>query len=247
MKKLYIIKVGTTFPATEALFGDFDVWTKRALSATNVDVKNVNVEQGEILPKSEACAGVVITGSHSMVTENLPWSVRVEGWIRELLEASIPIFGICYGHQLLARAAGGEVGYHPQGKEIGTVSVELLSACAVDPIFHALPPAFLAHVTHAQSALRLPEGAVRLAKNAYEPNQAFRVGECAYGVQFHPEYSDEIMKSYIQEQKDELEAVGMDVEKIMLDVAPTPVAAQLIQNFASLVKDRLKKMDRVTI
>ena len=239
MKRLYIIKAGTTFPATEQQFGDFDRWTETALERVDVETAIVDAEHSASLPTAEECAGVVITGSHSMVTDNLPWSVKLEGWIRSLLDSHTPVFGICYGHQLLARAAGGQVGYHPRGKEIGTVRISLLPDCATDPVFQSLPPSFLVHVTHLQTVLSLPEGATRLAANAYEPNHAFRVGECAWGVQFHPEYSADIMRSYIQEQKDELDAAGIDVLKILDTVGETPFAAQTLRNFGNIVIKRL--------
>ncbi|OPL11757.1 MAG: glutamine amidotransferase [delta proteobacterium ML8_D] len=239
MKKLYIIKAGTTFPATAQQFGDFDKWTETALGKVNVETAIVDAEHSTSLPTSEECAGAVITGSHSMVTDNLPWSVKLEEWIRSLLDSYTPLFGICYGHQLLARAAGGQVGNHPRGKEIGTVSVHLLSECTTDPVFQSLPQSFLVHVTHLQTVLRLPTGATRLAANAYEPNHAFRVEDWAYGVQFHPEYNADIMRSYIQEQKNELDAAGMDVPKLLDTVEETPVAVQTLRNFGNIVIERL--------
>ncbi|MBA4369096.1 MAG: GMP synthase [Desulfobacterium sp.] len=208
MKRLYIIKAGTTFPATEKQFGDFDQWTAATLGITDVEIDIVDAENGATLPSVQECAGVVITGSHFMVTDNLPWSVKLEEWVLSLLHTGIPLFGICYGHQLLAQAAGGQVGFHPHGEEIGTVEVELLPDCVNDPVFQSLPQSFLVHVTHEQTVLRLPTGAIRLAANTYEPNHAFRLRGWAWGVQFHPEYSTDILRSNIREQKDELEAAG---------------------------------------
>ncbi len=184
MKKLYIIKAGTTFPATKEQFGDFDKWTAEALGSLDLDISIVSVELDEPLPAADRCAGVAITGSHAMVTDDLPWSLRTEEWLGELLEAEVPIFGICYGHQLLARAAGGEVGYHPQGKEVGTVEIQLLDSHADDPLFCDLPRSFNVHATHAQSVLKLPEEAVLLAQNSYEPHHAFRIGKYAWGFNF---------------------------------------------------------------
>ncbi|MDO9263927.1 MAG: glutamine amidotransferase, partial [Desulfosalsimonadaceae bacterium] len=183
MKSLYIIKAGTTFPATAKQFGDFDVWTAAALGPVGVETRIVDAEHGAALPAAEDCAGVVVTGSHAMVTDNLPWSVNMEVWILSLLAARIPFFGICYGHQLLARAAGGQVGYHPRGAEAGTVPVHLLSDCADDAVFRSLPQSFPVHVTHEQTVLVLPPGAKRLAANAHEPHHAFRLGDWAWGVQ----------------------------------------------------------------
>jgi len=239
MKKLYVIKVGTTFSTTAKLFGDFDIWTAAALGVVDVETCILNVEHGAVLPNAGECAGVVITGSHAMVTDDLPWSVKIEKWIPSLLEASTPLFGICYGHQLLARAAGGQVGFHPRGKEIGTVAVHLLSDCANDALFRSLPQSFVVHVTHSQSVLRLPPSATRLAANAYEPNHAFRLGDFAWGVQFHPEYNADIMRSYIKEQAKELKSAGLDVSDLLRAVSETPVAAETLRNFARIVEGRL--------
>ena len=242
MRKLYIFKIGTTFSTIAKQLGDFDRWTAAALGAVAVQTCILDVENGAALPQVEECAGVVITGSHAMVTDKLPWSIKLEKWIPLLLKASVPLFGICYGHQLLAQAAGGQVGFHPQGKEIGTVPVHQLSEDADDPLFHSLPQSFVVHATHSQSVLRLPPGATRLAANDYEPNHAFRLGDCAWGVQFHPEYNGDIMRSYINEQEEELKSAGLDSAELCRTVSETPVAAEPLRNFARLVEERLNRV-----
>jgi len=240
MKKLIVVKTGTTFPATKEKFGDFDKWTAEALGSFDLDITIVDVELNDPLPTPDQCAGVTITGSHAMVTDDLPWSLNIEKWITELLKADVPIFGICYGHQLLARAAGGTVGYHPQGKEVGTVTIQLLNNHIDDPLFCDLPQTFKVHATHAQSVLRLPDAAVLLARNPYEAHHAFRIGKCAWGVQFHPEYSPKIMRSYIEHQTDVLQKAGQNTNQLLTDVSETPVATELYQKFGQLVLNRLK-------
>ena len=238
MRKLYIIKTGTTFPDTLKRLGDFDAWTRATLGKTAAEIRILDVERGAPLPAAADCAGVVITGAHAMVTDNLPWSIALEKWIPSLLAAGIPLFGICYGHQLLARAAGGEVGFHPQGKEVGTVAINRLDPALEDSLFQALPDSFPAHVTHAQTVLALPPGATRLAANRHEPNHAFRLGERAWGVQFHPEYSTEIMRAYIREQASELADVGLKIEALLQAVSPTPAAEDLLGRFARIVDEQ---------
>jgi GMP synthase (glutamine-hydrolysing) len=89
------------------------------------------------------------------------------------------------------------VDYHPGGREIGTVDIDLLPAAVDDPLFASLPPGFSAHVVHAQTVMEPPPGAVRLAENAFEPTHAFRVGRRAWGVQFHPEFDLVRMTGYV--------------------------------------------------
>ena len=100
-----------------------------------------------------------------MVTDNLPWSIKTEQWIQEASHVKIPILGICYGHQLIAKALGGKVEDNPNGKEIGTVKIYTSSEIKKDRLFSDAPLTFEAHVTHMQSVLTLPKGATTLAFN----------------------------------------------------------------------------------
>lgn len=235
MKSLYIIKAGSTFATEVERLGDFEEWVRRGLGDLPCPVAVVNAEAGEALPAPERCAGAVVTGSHAMVTDNLPWSLAIERWIGELIATGVPFLGICYGHQLLGRAAGGEVGYHPRGREVGTVSIELTLEGERDALFDAIPARFAAHATHAQSVLRLPPGAVHLASNSFEPNHAFRVGESAWGVQFHPEYTREIMAAYLQDGS----AGSGSSRKGSGVLGETPLAGRVLVNFAAIVSRTL--------
>jgi GMP synthase (glutamine-hydrolysing) len=235
MKCLYIIKAGSTFATEVQRLGDFEEWVERGLGEVACPVLVIDAEGGEVLPDPELCAGAVVTGSHAMVTDNLPWSVAIEGWIGKLISAQVPYLGICYGHQLLGRAAGGEVGYHPRGREVGTVTVTLSDEGRSDPIFEGIPERFAVYATHAQSVLRLPEGAVRLASNDFEPNHAFRVGRSAWGVQFHPEYTREIMLTYVRDEITDLDAAGEDSGVLRNVVSDAPLAGKVLTNFATLV------------
>ena len=237
MKKLYIVKTGTTFPATQKQLGDFDDWTVAALGTTHIPMEIIDVNLMAELPPWQDCAAVTVTGSHAMVTDRLLWSVQLEHWIMELVANQVPFLGVCYGHQLLAQATGGEVGYHPLGQEIGTAMIKRLPASDNDPLCAELPEQFYAHTTHSQSVLTLPATAVRLAENSFEPNHAFRLGRCAWGVQFHPEYNTEIMTSYIEEQADSLRERGRDPQEIISGVRATPEATALYQRFTRLVEE----------
>jgi GMP synthase (glutamine-hydrolysing) len=237
-RNLFIIKMGTTYPDTLREYGDFDLWTIKGLGSDDDSIRTIDAEHGDPLPVADECAGVVFTGSHNMVTDNLPWSIRVAEWIPELIERSVPFLGICYGHQLLAHALGGKVGFHPEGTEVGTVDIALLPACSSDHLFRHLPHTFPVHVTHSQTVALLPKGAVRLAMNTFEANHAFRVGECAWGVQFHPEYTADIMRSYIINEKDDLLLEGMDIKPVLDSVRETPEAFSILRRFKEFTTTR---------
>lgn len=227
MKKIIVIKAGGTFPHIIEKHGGFDQWVINGMDIDESLVEVVDVENGEELPELSEVLGAVMTGSHSMVTEKLPWSEKTAVWIRKAVDADLPFLGICYGHQLLAYALGGDAGYHPDGIEIGTVQVSLSENADNDPLFKEMPANFKAHVVHYQSALKLPEGAVVLASNSHEKYHAFRYKN-AWGVQFHPEFNAEVMKEYVTEQAEKLS----DADKKMCNVTETPEAESILKMFA---------------
>lgn len=236
MKKICIMKTGTAKENIVQAHGDMDEFVSRGLGTDNWFV--CDVIGGEPLPSIDACSGVVITGSYAMVTDRLEWSLNLEQWLNKAIEQNLPILGICYGHQLLAQATGGKVGFHPEGVEIGTIEVSLNTEGQEDELLGQLPAEFPAQAVHFQSVLELPPNAVRLAANEFEPNHAFRIGECAWGVQFHPEFNSGILGMIIQNRKTALEEEGIDTNKTFSNLKETPVAATLLTEFTEIVEAR---------
>lgn len=237
MPRVVILKTGTTYPALREAFGDFDSWFVARL-APELNVHVVDVTADDLPGHPEDWDGIVITGSPAMVSDRAPWSERTAGWLAEAVRAEVPVLGVCYGHQLLAHALGGEAGFHPGGRETGTHKVELLDTATDDPLFKGLPRQFPAQLTHRQSALRLPENAVLLGRNEFEAHQAFRVGRCAWGVQFHPEFSSEVMRAYLKVQAPDLEKEGLDADGLLAEVVDAPEASSLLDRFSQFVMNR---------
>jgi len=234
MKKIYIIKAGTTFENIVEKYGDFEDWILRYIDGISTQV--LDMQNGEELPNLKKCAGIIITGSHAMVTEEHPWSLKIEEFIKELIKFKIPLLGICYGHQLIAKSLGAKVDFHPAGMELGTVDISVSNESKKDPIFKHFPTGFAVHTVHAQSALTLPFDAVLLASNKFEKHHAFRVGTNAWGVQFHPEYDVNIMKAYINEvAKDK----SINKGEISLHVKDTLCSNKIIKLFVDVVKSTM--------
>ncbi len=236
--KIVIIKTGETFPSIIPVLGDFEDWIARGLEQPSHDIQVVNVEASQPLPLLDAVKGVVIAGSHAMVTQNHDWSLELEGWIPELIRENIPLLGICYGHQLIAKAMGGVVDFHPRGIEIGTADIDCVMPRDGDQLFNNLPPRFKAHVFHSQTIIKLPESAVLVAKNDFEPHHAFRIGSSAWGVQFHPESDIPILKAYIENLTQAIVDSGQDPSLVLDGVEETPIAFKLLKRFGSLASDR---------
>ena len=231
MKKLYIIKCGSTFDSIKNDFKDFEHWIMDKFENKDKNIVIINAQENEKLPTLTKNDAVILTGSHSMVTHEESWSLEVEKWLPKLIDEEVPLLAICYGHQLLAKSLGGVSGYHENGIEIGSVDINLEENAKNDEIFSKLQNSFKAHTIHSQTVIKLPKNATRLAFNSHDKNHAFKVGNCAWGVQFHPEFDENIMNLYIKEvaKKKDLE-----VGKLISFSENTNVATIILKEFERL-------------
>jgi GMP synthase (glutamine-hydrolysing) len=217
--------------------GGFAHWIRVAAGLRPEQADTVNVEAGEALPAEHtAYAGVIVTGSAAMVTDRHDWSERTADWLRGGLHGRLPVFGICYGHQLLAHALGGDVGDNPSGREMGTVPIDLDPDAAQDPLFGApffapLPTRFAAQTTHLQTVLQPPNEATVLARSALDACQAFRWRDHAWGVQFHPEFSAKHMRGYVHARREALRREGRCERRLAGTIGATPHARQVLRRF----------------
>ncbi|MGA6926944.1 MAG: glutamine amidotransferase [Desulfosarcina sp.] len=234
MKPFLIVKVGGTYADVAARFGDFEDWFAARMDRSLGTIDTVSPFSGQSLPPASGYGGILVTGSHDMVTQKLPWSERTAGWLRQAVADRIPVLGVCYGHQLLAHAMGGVVGDNPGGKRCGTVAVRLNTQGRQDPLFRFMPETFVAQACHSQSVLRLPAGATPLAASDHDPHFAFSLGSRAWGIQFHPEIDAGLLRLYIRRLGDDLPARGSDVDRLLEEVQESPESETLLRRFQHL-------------
>lgn len=211
--------------------GGFPHWIRVAAGLPPDAAVVVDVENGQALPARDGFAGAIVTGSAAMVTDRASWSERSAQWLREAAHAGLPLLGICYGHQLLAHALGGEVGDNPTGREMGTVELQLHPPAADDPLFAALPPRFAAQSTHLQAVLRAPDGATVLASSEGDACHAFRWGERVWGVQFHPEFSTTHMRGYVHARREALLREERCPQRLARSIRAAPHARRVLRRF----------------
>jgi GMP synthase-like glutamine amidotransferase len=144
---------------------------------------------------------------HADQDDRHPWLRQENLFLQRLLDRHVPVLGVCLGAQLLAKAAAAPVGPSSE-PEIGWFEIELTEEGRDDPVLGSLPPRFEAFQWHFYTH-GLPAGAVELARSRV-CTQAFRLGESAWGVQFHPEVTAEQVEGWIAEDADELPVSAED-------------------------------------
>lgn len=236
--EILLIKAGSTVSNVAKTRGDFERWFAEGLGVSLDTLKIYEVFRGATLPNAEAFTAIIVTGSASMVTEGAEWSLKTERWLARAVTTATPILGVCYGHQLLARALGGTVIDNPQGRQIGTIDVHLNAASHSDPLFKRLPQVMHVPVSHSQVVSELPSEAIRLAWCPADQNHAFAIGTHAWGVQFHPEFDANIVHGYIEARRTSITAEGLDADLLQRNARDTAHGRTLLRAFAELAAAR---------
>ena len=181
-------------PEPDVPLDRFEDWLARGVRLSIIDLQTKDV------PNLDAIGdGLVVLGGRMSCHSDHPWIEKVKDLMADLHAIDIPILGICLGHQLLAEALGGRVKVaDPRGLEEGAVELEWLPEAASDPVtMGAVLAGGPVPMSHYDAVIELPEGATELARSATYPHAAFRLGS-AWGVQFHPEASPELMQRWWQ-------------------------------------------------
>lgn len=188
-----------------------------AAALAGVQVRTVRAFAGEDPgPAADLDGLLVLGGQMSAHDEQEPGVAATRALLADAVAAGVPTLGICLGAQLLAVAAGGRVHVAaPPGREAGIVELRWRPEAAGDPLLGALAAEGRSTpmpTMHADAIVDLPRGATWLAASRTYPYQAFRVGERAWGLQFHPEASPATMHAWA-------ELSGEDVAQIDAAVA----------------------------
>lgn len=170
-----------------------------ALERRGAALEIIRIDAGDAIPDPTGYDLLLIMGGVMNVYQeaDYPWLADEVRAIQTAVAAKTPMLGVCLGGQLLARALGAQV--HLGGvTEIGLTPIALTDAGRTDPLFAGLEDGFEVAEWH-YDAFAIPPGAVALAASATCAHQAFRFGDCAYGVQFHPEVTPGMLAEWIRE------------------------------------------------
>lgn len=148
------------------------------------------------LPEAESMSALIVLGGAMGANDEVihPFLADLKLLIRSSVTSGVPYFGVCLGGQLLAAACGAKV-VSNRWEERGTIPVQLAGEGLVDPLFKGVAEQFSTFQWHHDS-FDIPDGGVLLATSPVCPHQAFRIGSRAWGVQFHPEVTEAIIRDW---------------------------------------------------
>lgn len=195
MKYIIILDCGSSLLEVSRQFGCAPDWIMKLLQNKDCRFKWVKSYKRENVVHTEGDAWI-ITGSPRSVYDELDWMLDMEDKIRNAQHHNTPVLGICFGHQLIAKSFGGRVELNPNGWELGAYPIELTERGLKSRILSGFNNNSIVYQSHGDCVTVLPENAVELALNN-KGNQAFTIHENMYGVQFHPEFSWDIIKKYV--------------------------------------------------
>ena len=209
------------------------------LNERGAAIHRVELDEGDPLPDWRTFDAIVAMGGPmgALDDDEHPWLVDEKRLIAEAVLSGLPFWGVCLGVQLLAASLGARV-YPGSAPEVGVLPVVLTDEALADPVFAGTPRELLSLQWHGDT-FDLPDGATRLAGSPAYPNQAFRVGTGAYGVQFHLEVSPGLAREWA-----DVPAYAESLERVLGPGALDRLIAELEASADGVLSDGRRLFER---
>ena len=220
-----ILEAGRPPQALQPRWGTYDSMI-RTMLGTQRDYRTYDVQAGVLPADPGECATYVITGSSAGVYDDLAWIPPLLDFLRRA-RGHAKMIGICFGHEAMAKAFGGEVIRSPKGWGLGMHRYEIVEppASMREPVGLAVP-AF-----HQDQVVTLPPGARVLASSEFTPYACIAYDERTISVQGHPEFTPAFSAALIEAQQDVYGAAAAPALLSLLQPADTERSAEWLQHF----------------
>jgi len=199
---------------------------------------------GDAFPAVTAYDSVLVMGGDmgAYDDDRAPWLPALKALLRDAVAASVPVLGICLGHQVLAVALGGEVVKNPRGQTVGLQPVGWSADAADDLLFGAHAGDEVAIHWNNDIVATLPDDGVVLARTPGGEVQVARFAPLAWGVQAHPEVDTDVVTGWAAEDRDDLVALGLDEHAVLAEIKDAEQSLEshwrpLVQRFAEIARD----------
>lgn len=201
MMKIGILLVGR---ASEDLVDEYGTYAEMLIALINTEeqvfeFKTFNILDNEFPKDHLECDGWIVTGSPHGVYEDHSWIPTVSQLINNVYEANLPIFGVCFGHQLIAQALGGHVEKSEKGWGLGLHTYQVNNK---PDYMSNLSEKVTLNICHQDQVLRPPQGATVYAKSEFCENAGFYIKDKVLTMQAHPEFLVDFTKALLTARRD---------------------------------------------
>lgn len=192
-----ILETGRPPAELAADYGSYASMFEKLLGNKQLDFQVFSILDDQFPASPNTCHAWLITGSRHGVYENLPWMLKLQDFIRAVRDAKVPMIGICFGHQIIAQALGGEVQKSPKGWGIGVHEYQ---------IHYALPQMdktnqFRIYAMHQDQVIKRPPDAQVVASSEFCEYAALVYGDSILTFQGHPEFTDNFERDLLELRK----------------------------------------------
>lgn len=188
-KRIGLLMMGHVDPKSQHVGGDYPELFGSILTPLGIELVRYDLDAGRFPSDVTECDGWLCSPSRMSTYDDVPWLGDAESLLRSIVVEEAPYVGICFGHQLLAQALGGMVERSPDGWGVGVRDYEVLSK---EPWMTPFTGSLALIGSHQDQVVRMPADAVPLFRSDYCPNGGFAIGERAWTIQVHPEFTPEL-------------------------------------------------------
>ena len=199
--KIGLLEAEQLTPEILKKYGSYADMTMRLLHSVDdkIAFQTYQITRGEYPADTNDCDAYLITGSKASAYDDDAWIVQLADYVKDLAAQQKKLIGICFGHQLIAQALGGQVEKSTKGWGVGIMSSKLLQTKAW---MQPMQDNYSLLVSHQDQVTVLPDNAVHIAENAFCKHSSYQLGDHILSLQGHPEFAVEYAQQSMRKRRE---------------------------------------------